>query len=518
MRKARVYATTAALIASAAVSFAGAGSRDPQGAASEPGCDGKSAKECLALALDAMGGYERLSQLKTMRLQLVEHAALAEQSYRQEPFITSYERGTTTLDFEHQRALIDSKLTWPEADPGQAEAEAVTVVGPEGGVTRAKEADGPTSLGAIDSARELLALGPARVLLTASDAADLHFDGNETLRSTPHAVLAFTWGKVPVRLLLNQWNHLPDAVETTEQFRDFWYFWGDVRQRVYFDNFQEFDGVVLPTNLVTERNGVEWKSTQAVGVDLNVTTDEKTFAMDAKMAKLSAGSVGWDRGFKAGQSQALADGMDLYLGAWNSTVVKQEDGIVILEAPISGTYTKGVIEEAKKKYPGATVKAVLSTSDSWPHTGGVRYAVSAGLPVYILDLNRRILDRTVAAPHTIEPDALQASPHAGQWKVVAGKTEIGTGTNRMELYPLRGASTERQYMVYFPEHRLLYASDTLALNEDGSLYDPELMREVAQAVKREGLQVEKVFAMHQGPVEWAKVTAMIEKAEAPASH
>ena len=82
----------------------------------------------------------------------------------------------------------------------------------------------------------------------------------------------------------------------------------------------------------------------------------------------------------------------------------------------------------------------------------------------------------------------------------------------MELYPLRGASTERQYMVFFPEQHLLYASDTLALNDDGSLYDPELMNEVAQAVMREKLTVEKVYAMHQGPVEWDKVLALIEKA------
>jgi len=68
-------------------------------------------------------------------------------------------------------------------------------------------------------------------------------------------------------------------------------------------------------------------------------------------------------------------------------------------------------------------------------------------------------------------------------------------------------------MVYFPEHHLLYASDTLALNEDGSLYDPELMNEVAQAVKREKLTVDKVFAMHQGPVEWNAVMALIQKAQ-----
>ena len=57
----------------------------------------------------------------------------------------------------------------------------------------------------------------------------------------------------------------------------------------------------------------------------------------------------------------------------------------------------------------------------------------------------------------------------------------------------------------FPRAHLLYASDTLALNDDGSLYDPELMSEVAQAVKRENLIVDTVFAMHQGPMPWNQV-------------
>ena len=70
----------------------------------------------------------------------------------------------------------------------------------------------------------------------------------------------------------------------------------------------------------------------------------------------------------------------------------------------------------------------------------------------------------------------------------------------MELYPIRGASTERQYMVYFPEHKILYASDTLVVNDDGSIYDPELMREVVAAVDREHLDVTTVFAMHQTPI------------------
>ena len=111
------------------------------------------------------------------------------------------------------------------------------------------------------------------------------------------------------------------------------------------------------------------------------------------------------------------------------------------------------------------------------------------------------------------PDVLETSKRSNtpQWKIVSEKQEVGSGKNCMELYPLRGASTERQYMVYFPEFHLIYASDTLALNDDGSLYGPELMHEVMQAVKRANLRVNTVFSMHQGPMPWDRVLALIEK-------
>jgi hypothetical protein len=265
--------------------------------------------------------------------------------------------------------------------------------------------------------------------------------------------------------------------------------------------------------MVVERNGVVWSSSQVLNVEFNVPIDEKTFAMDAKVAKVSAAQPGWNRLFRITADTVLAPGIDMFPGAWNSTIVKEPDGIVILEAPISGLYTKGVIEEARKRYPGTPITAVLSTSDSWPHVGGVRVAVAEGLPVMILDMNRPLLDKMVSAPHLLDPDALEnAKTKKPLWKIVAKREEVGSGPNRMELFPLRGAATERQYMVYFPEHHLLYASDTLVLNDDGSLYDPELMSEVVQAVKRENLTVDKVFAMHQGPTDWAQVTALIEKA------
>jgi hypothetical protein len=497
------------LIGSAGFATGGAAAGVATGA--NPEC-APTPRECVALALAAMGGRERLEAVKTLGLEGVQHTLLVEQSYRQEPFITAYARTQEKIDFATQRALIQTQLTWPESDPGQSESNTTLVVGPEGGVYRSEKSDSPASRADVEAARHALALGPMRLLINAEGAADLRFDTAQRVRSTLHPVVSFTWQGQSVRVLINPFNHLPDAVETVAVFYDHWYQWGDVRQRIYWDNWQTVHGIRYPTNEVEERNGMLWESRQVLKVDLNPSMDAGTLKIDAQMAPKGLQSKGWEAPFKAQKGVTLAPGITLFPGSWNATVVKQDDGIVLLESPLSGTYMAGVIDTAKQQSPGQPIKAVLSTSDSWPHVGGVRQVVALGLPVYILDLNKPLLERLVASPRHLHPDLLAQSARPPVWRIVSRKVRVGTGPNRMELYPLRGASTERQYMVYFPEHKLLYASDTLALNADGSLYAPELMREVMDAVKRENLAVITVFAMHQEPVPWTQVTTLVERA------
>jgi hypothetical protein len=501
------------LIGSADVRAAGAtiGASGSAATGTAPQC-APTARDCAALALAAMGGRERIEAVKTLELEGVQHTLLVEQSYRQEPFITAYARTQEKIDFSAQRMLIQTHLTWPESDPGQSESDTTLVVGPEGGVYRGEKSDSPASRADIEAARYALSLGPMRLLLSAIGAADLHFETAQRVRSTLHSVLAFTWQDRPVRVMINPFNHLPDAVETVAVFYDHWYQWGDVRQRIYWDNWQTVHGLRYPTNEVEERNGLLWESRQVLKVDLNPAFDAAALKIDAQIAQKGLQSKGWERPFTAEKGVTLAPGVTLFPGSWNATVVKQDDGIVLLESPLSGTYMAGVIDKAKEQSPGQPLKAVLSTSDSWPHVGGVRQVVALGLPVYILDLNKPLLDLLVASPRHLHPDLLAQSARQPKWRIVSQKVEVGAGPNRMELYPLRGAATERQYMVYFPEHHLLYASDTLALNADGSLYAPELLREVMDAVKRENLAVTTVFAMHQEPVPWAQVIALVEKA------
>jgi hypothetical protein len=474
------------------------------------------AAACLQAAFDAMGGRERLASLRTARFERIAHTELVEQSYRQAPFITSYERGQVTLDLAGKRLSFEGHLTWPEADPGTSDNDTTVVASLDAAAYRSKTGDTPGRRSDIERARHELELGPLSLLLTAAAAPDLHLEAPERIRENLDDVLAFTWRGVHVRVALSPLTHLPDALATVEQLSDFWFYWGDVERRVYFDNWRLVGGVRFPSNEVEERNGILWQSRQALTVDLDVPLSEASLKIEPGAAAKSAASQGFDRPFDASAApKEVAPGVELYGGSWNVSVIVQKDGLVLLEAPLSGRYVGGALDAITARHPGLPIRAVLTTSDSWPHIGGVRECVARGLPLYVLDANVPLLQRVVDAPHTLAPDSLARAPRKPDWHVVVNGESIGQGDDAVRVYPLRGASTERQYLVYFPGRKLLYASDTLVLNDDGSLYDPELMFEVAQAVAREKLDVEQVYAMHQDPVPWAKAAALVQAANAP---
>ena len=124
---------------------------------------------------------------------------------------------------------------------------------------------------------------------------------------------------------------------------------------------------------------------------------------------------------------------------------------------------------------------MISTSDSCPHVGGLREYVARGIPVYVLDRTVPLLRRELSAPHHIHPDTLAKSPKQPIFRVVSGKTVIGSGANRLEIYPIHGKTSERQMMVYFPEHKLLYGSDPFQKLPDGTYFYPQTISELMDA-------------------------------------
>ena len=277
-------------------------------------------------------------------------------------------------------------------------------------------------------------------------------------------------------------------------------------------------GLHYPAQWDIEQNGTLSTSIFLKTVEFNSPIDKDAFIIpdgvkEAYSTRLAAKPGDIRLGSPNRPIKEIVDGIVQIPGNFNTTIVRQDDGIVILEAPVSSAYSSKVIDEALRRYPGVPIKAAISTSDAWPHIGGVREYVARGIPLYILDRNEPILTRLIEAPHRTLPDTLQLHPRKADFKIVSAKTVVGKGRNRVELYPIRTETGERMLMAWFPDHRLLYASDLAQPFANGGWVD-QYLSELNDAVKREGLNVEQAFAMHMTPFPWTELLAEITKASA----
>ena len=204
--------------------------------------------------------------------------------------------------------------------------------------------------------------------------------------------------------------------------------------------------------------------------------------------------------------RAVAPGVEVVTGAWNVAFVSQQNGVIMLEAPVAPEYALAAMAYARERFH-QRIKGVVTTSDSWPHIAGVRQAVAEHIPVYALDDNLPILRRLVSAPHTLSPDALQAAPAEADWRPISQTTRIGSGRNQLLIAPYRTATGERQMMAYLPSLRALYSSDLFAPDGKGGWFTPQYVDEALAAIEREHWSPLTVWGMHYAPLPFARLTA-----------
>ena len=476
----------------------------------------QNAEDLLLMAITAMGGEQKLRDLNTMHLKMIGHRNLLEESERPEgPYIVDYQQTDEWRDLEHGnwRQEVHRRNVLEE--------DATTIIVADGAAAQKAERDEvPASPEQLQLANDALTKSPERVLLNGLASRDLKRLPDLIMQGVPHHLVQFTHDRTALRIYLNSETHLPTAVEWTVAYPYglFWSVWGDVTTRVYYSLWWLQDGIHYPLQMDTIRNGLPDRSDVITKGEFNPTPPGDAFTISAASAQAFAARArvtADDRplGSAARPVQEPAPGIVIIPGPWNTTLIHQSDGIVVLEAPISSGYSGRVLLESERRFPGVPVKAVITTSDAWPHIGGVREYVARGIPVYVLDRTVPLIQRLIAAPHTQYPDSLAKSPRRPVFREVKTKTIIGMGPNRIEIFPLHGETSERQLMVYFPEHKLLYGSDAFQQLPDGKYFIPQTVSEVADAVAREHLAVDQFYMMHMRLTPWNDAQNVVHNAQ-----
>ncbi|MEO5866914.1 MAG: MBL fold metallo-hydrolase [Sphingomonas sp.] len=479
----------------------------------------ESAAEILHAAIAAQGGEAALRAIATIEWHASGYRNELEQSERPEgPYTTEFDDIVELHDVAGGRLATTTNATispYPPFAQGLV-ADRTTAMKVAGGTGSAGNA------ALLATARETLALSPERLLLTASAARDLQREPDAMLQNVPQQIVRFSLDGAPVRIFLNGFTHLPTAVDYSgaSARAGYWRFLGDVTMRTSYGFWWVAKtGVRLPLQVNVTRNGLPDSEVLLKSITINGAPDEARLRIPPDVrAAFAAGKTPAsvdDLPFGAGQPPVdIVPGVTLFTGAWNVTLVRQDDGVVVIEAPISSGYSVGALAAAARLYPGVKVKAVVTTSDSWPHLAGIREYAARGIPIYGLDLNVPILTRVIAAPYASRPDRQQRAPRPPILRPVSAKTVIGTGANRIELYPLRGETSERQMMAWLPAHRLLYGSDPFQRTQTGDYAYPQTVSELTDAARREGLRPDRFFMMHIGPTPWRELQDVATRAAA----
>ena len=470
----------------------------------------------LSAAIAAMGGRNRLASVHSLEYTAVGDRAMVEQSERPTgPFFIDHFKIHVVRDLDGKREQIVTTDEAYAADHWwQDQKPQSSIIAINGDVSAAwynvKWNYGGRN--ALQESQERQAFAPERLLLTADKSSDLRALRDVTLHGVRHHVLAFHWNGAPVSLYINADNNYPWQVSYTRPYpyQTFLNPWGDVPTTITYSAWSlEGNGMSYPREWTTTRLGLPDQQIFITSLTVNPQIDQADITISADVVKAHPRPVAIDDNplglGGSGAPHDLAPGVFQYPGAWNIEFVRQNDGVVVIEAPWSTGYTKRALQAARAKY-GMRVKAVITTSDSWPHIAGVRQAVAENIPIYALDLNVPILTRLVTAPRAMRPDDLQLHPHRAHFVVVSKPTAVGTGSNRIVIYPYRTVTGERQMMVYFPEHRLLYTSDLFSQDSGpNDWFTPQYLREAVSAIDRYGLAPKTIFGTHYDPVPYEAI-------------
>lgn len=474
----------------------------------------------LDAAIEAMGGRDRLESIRSVSLQGYGSEHALEQSERPEgPWITGISTFEEVFDVRGGRLAV---TTTARNTLSAGAVPATTLVSGEVAARAAGDRVVPLPELFRRPLLERMELGPERLLLTATAAApeSLRLDGPVSYQGVAHVRVSFPWRGGRAVIVVNALTHLPSAVEIVRAYPDdvMLGVWGDMTRRIEYSYWTLESGRLrYPRQWNVFENDQQREMRTVTAMELDAALDEQTFAPLANVPEPPGDTTPRPTRrtltpLDVEQPEELAPGILQVRSWWNVVLVDQGDAVVVVEGPLSSEYSERILELVQERF-GKPVGAVISSSDAWPHIGGLRTYVASGIPVITHGLNRPLLERLFSAPYVTAPDRLATQPRSAQIRSVDERLEIGSGPNRLVVAPIGGEWSERMVMVYWPEHELLYGSDLVFPpnpRSDG-FFMPVYLDELVAAAAREGFTPRRVIAMHAAPVTWEAVLAEIDR-------
>lgn len=225
---------------------------------------------------------------------------------------------------------------------------------------------------------------------------------------------------------------------------------GDMPVEVAYSDYKDFHGLKFPSKILEKQGGYPV-------LDLTVTDANKNVLADVQPPKQVTDPLD---PFFGVDEQLIAD--DVYYftgGTHHSVIVKFNDYVVVIEAPLDEARSNAVISEVKKLYYNTPIKYLVNTHAHFDHAGGIRTYAAEGATILTYQMNKPYYEKTFALPRTLQPDKLSQSKKRAPIEAVGEKRVLTDGTHVIELYHLPNEHNEGMLIAYLPKDKLIVEAD-----------------------------------------------------------
>jgi glyoxylase-like metal-dependent hydrolase (beta-lactamase superfamily II) len=226
---------------------------------------------------------------------------------------------------------------------------------------------------------------------------------------------------------------------------------GDMHVETVYSGYRDFAGIKMPTRIVQKHGGFPTLDLTVtdVRVDPPVSISVPDAARQAAPPPVKVAA------------EKLADGV-WYLtgGSHHSVAVEFQDHIAVIEGPQNEGRATAVIAEAKKLISGKPIRYIVNTHHHFDHSGGLRAFVAEGAILVTHQINVPFYQRTMKAPHALNPDRLAREKKKAKFAAVGARHVLTDGTRSVELHHIQGnPHNEGILMAYLPKEKILIEVD-----------------------------------------------------------
>ena len=276
---------------------------------------------------------------------------------------------------------------------------------------------------------------------------------------------------------------------------------GDTATVTWYSDYKDFGGVKFPTRMRQNMGGFE-----VLNVSINeVQTNQPSQIEVPALVTAAAERVTADK---------AADGVWFMAGgSHNSVAIEMADHMMLVESPLYDGRAAPLIAEVKKLVANKPIRYVVNSHHHFDHAGGLRTAAAEGAEIIASSQARPYLERILANPNRISPDAFEKSGKRATVSGVDGKRVFTDGKRVVEVYFIEGSVHAQGFlMVYLPAEKLLIEADAYTPGAPGAAPPAQPNGNnvnLVQNIERLKLNVDRILPLHGRMVPLTELYTMV---------